>query len=675
MKRSGYNLKVIILVLLFAVLNISMMAQQPVKEWHFERTDSNNISGFFRHVGGVSGDALKFDGFTTEVIIPEEDISVEGSAFSVEAWVALGAYPWNKAPVLARENREITGFFFGIDSHGRIGFQLSDGSSTWHECWSEIPENKKVGMELKRWYHVACTFSREEGMRVYINGRLSASNSKPKRYTEADNIPYRSGRNNRKLAPTDPVRAWATFPSWYSLDGIIDEMKIYDESLNADIIKRHYGSCEKLPEPEFEDRRFPSVKPSGRFGANYTRLRYYEGWDRLWPVGPHSDVVIQFDRLPIKVMFWRGTRYSACWVTENGKWMADQSRETGGNWFLSQGSSDDFVTGCVEHMSDVQCRSSRVAIIENNDARVVVHWRYLQMDVQFRQIDLKNNSGFGQWADEYYYIYPDGAGIRKLLPGHGGWQETIFLNEPGTRPEDNVDLEAVTLVNMDGVSRTYSWEEGFPKFDLQDAVIHVTNLKSKYKPFIIFREGVRFRVFNGEVRPDYSHFPWWNHWPVAQISSDGRSCIAADRASHSSLSWGFTDENVALYGMTDQSPEELAVLARSWNKPPELIVSKGAESLGYDYTERVYKLTAKEDTGQIDFSIYASEESPLYNLALDISNWMGNEPRLFINDEEIKPGHQFRSGIEYDVEGNARLIVFIEAQYTGKVSLTVKPGG
>ena len=146
MKRSVYNLKVITLVLLFAVMNISLMAQQPVKEWHFERTDSNNISGLFRHVGGVSGDALKFDGFTTEVIIPEEDISVEGSAFSVEAWVALGAYPWNKVPVLARENREITGFFFGIDSHGRIGFQLSDGSSTWHECWSEIPENKKVGM-------------------------------------------------------------------------------------------------------------------------------------------------------------------------------------------------------------------------------------------------------------------------------------------------------------------------------------------------------------------------------------------------------------------------------------------------------------------------------------------------------------------------------------------------
>ncbi|MBN1387565.1 MAG: LamG domain-containing protein [Bacteroidales bacterium] len=663
MKKSGYNLKVIILVLLFAVINISLIAQKAVKEWHFEKNDIDSIKGYYDYAEGVSGDALKFDGFTTEVIIPEEEVSLTGSGFSIEAWVALGAYPWNKVPLLARENKEITGFFFGIDSHGRVGLQLSDGSSTWHECWSEIPEGKKVGLELKKWYHVACTFNRQDGMKVFVNGGLSASNNNTKRLTMASDIPYRAGRNNRKLAPTDPVRAWATFPSWYSLDGIIDELKLYNESLDPDIINQNYKAFDKLPEPAFEDRRFPSVKPSGRFGANYTKLEYYEGWDRLWPVGPHSDVVVQFEKLPVRVMFWRGTRYSACWVTENGKWMADQSRETGGNWFLSQGSSDEFVTGCVEHMSDVQCRSSRVAIIENNDARVVVHWRYLQMDVRFRQIDLSDNSGFGQSADEYYYIYPDGVATRKLLPGHGGWQETIFLNEPGTRPEDNVHLEAVTLVNMDGVSRTYSWEEGFPEFDLQDAVIQVTNLKSDYKPFIIFREGVRFRAFNGEVRPEYSHFPWWNHWPVAQISSDGRYCIAADRASHSSLSWGLTDEDVALYGMTDKPAGKLALLARSWNNPPELKTGDDvAKSDGYDYTERIYKLKVKKKGSEVVFNLEASEDSPICNPAFEISNWGDDKVRLYVNGREINESSELRYGIEYDVEGNTKLIVFVEMQ-------------
>ena len=646
---------------------------EAVAKWSFEKPHSLEIQGNYQYVNGVYGDALKFDGFTTSLMLEPEDAPETGSEFSVEAWIALGAYPWNNVPVLAQENRMITGYFFGIDSRGRLGFNLSDGSSTWHECWSGLDEEGKVGLELKKWYHIAGTFSRNEGTKVYINGQLAGSNPSPSRLVQAKDIPATIGRNNRPLPPTDPVRAWATFPSWYSLDGIIDEMKVYDRALTAEIIARHADLAERENSPPFGERKFPTVKPSGRFGATYTTLKYYDEWDNLWPVGPHADVVVQFDQSPVKVMFWRGTRYSACWVSENGKWMADQSRETGGNWFLSEGSSDDFVTGCVEHMSDVQCRSSRVAIIENNPARVVVHWRYLQMDVKFRQVDLDDQSGFGQWADEYYFIYPDGVAMRKLLPGHGGWQETIFLNEPGTRPEDNVDMEAITLVNMKGESRSYSWEEGFPKFDLQDAVIQMTNLKSDYRPYTIFREGVRFRVFNGEVRPEYSHFPWWNHWPVAQISSDGRSCIAADRASHSSLSWGFTDEDVALYGMTELPAEDLVMLARSWNKPPSLSPEPGHFTCeGYDYTERIYKFTSEKKNSGIAFKLNASAGSPIYNPSFEINNWGAAVPRLFVNGKEIPAGDQFRYGIEYDVEGKSRLIVYMQHQSTKSTSFEIK---
>ena len=191
------------------------------------------------------------------------------------------------------------------------------------------------------------------------------------------------------------------------------------KELSKEEIFKQYTSLEPEHEPPFESRKFPTVKSSGRFGANYTRLKFYPEWDAIWPPGDYMDVVVQFDELPTKVMFWRGTRYSACQVTENGKWMADQSRETGSNWFLGEDSRDNIPTGCVEHMSDVQCRSSRVTIIENNDARILVNWRYLQMDVKFRQLDLPNETGFGEWGNEYYYIYPDGVTFRKVLPGRG----------------------------------------------------------------------------------------------------------------------------------------------------------------------------------------------------------------------------------------------------------------
>ena len=482
-----------------------------------ERVLSECIQGDFYKVGGlpvvvpgVCGNAIKFDGFSSYiegvptlpiVQIEEDEFEPEiPREISIEAWVALGAYPWNWAPILTIGKYKITGFYFGIDSRGRIGFHVSDATSVWHECNSSINPKTLLGMELKKWFHVAGTYSPEKGLAVYINGESAGS------YNQFDfdyGIAYssleegfRMGMNREPLPPTDPIRDWATYPSRYSLDGIVDELKVYPKALAAKEIKELYKSVKPENKPEFAPRRFPKVKHSGRFGANYTRLKFYPEWDALWPVGDHMDVVVQFDEIPINVMFWRGTRYSACWVSENGKWMADQSRETGNNWFLSQGPREEMPTGCIEHMSDTQCRSSRVSIIESNDARVVVNWRYLQMDVKFRQKDLPNNAGFGEWGNELYTIYPDGVCVRHVLPGRGGWQETILLNEPGTRPEDNIELEACTLLNMKGESKTYSWEHGYPEFDLKDAVIQLTHFKSRYKPFMIFREGGRFEVFN-----------------------------------------------------------------------------------------------------------------------------------------------------------------------------------
>jgi len=585
-------------------------------------------------------------------------------SISIEAWVSLGAYPWNWAPILTIGKYKVTGFYFGIDSRGCPGFHMSDATSVWHECNAPVNPETKTGMKLHTWYHVVGTYDPRDGLAIYINGELAGTYNDFEfdygiAYSNLDEG-FRMGMNREALAPTDPIRDWATYPSRYSLDGIVDELKIYKVALDANEVKNLYTNTIPENQPQFEARKFPSVKPSGRFGANYTRLSYYSEWDALWPAGENLDVVVQFDELPVKTMFWRGTRYSACWVSENGKWMADQSRETGNNWFLSQGSRDEMPTGCIEHMSDVQCRSSRVSIIESNDARVVINWRYLQMDVKFRQKDLPNNTGFGEWGNELYYIYPDGAGVRKVLPGRGGWQETILLNEPGTRPEDNIELEACKLLNLKGESKSYSWENGYPEFDLDDAVIQVINLKSEYKPFLIFREGGGFEVFNLEVRPEYSHFPWWNHWPVAQINSDGRSAFAPDRAAHSSLSWGDPNGEAALYGMTNKDDQHILSLARSWNHPPALrLKGNSFENRGYDYTQRAYMLECRDAKEVLEFSLEGSQDSPVHNPAFVISNWKGGKIGLIMEGEEVPEGKSFRQGLEYKVDGSADLVVWI----------------
>ena len=365
------------------------------------------IYGLAKYVPGVKGTAFKFDGFSSYIegtpdIKGEDDELEIPREISVEAWVALGAYPWNWAPILTIGKYKITGFYFGIDSRGRVGFHMSDATSVWHECNSKLNPKTKAGMDLNRWYHVVGTYSPENGLKIYVNGILHNTYTDFQFdygivYSNLDKG-FRMGMNREMLAPTDPIRDWATYPSRYTLDGIIDELKVHKKELSSETIKDLYTWVEPANPPEFAPRNFPTVKSDGRFSANYTRLQFYPEWDALWPVGDYMDVVVQFDEIPVNLMFWRGTRYSPCWVSENGKWMADQSRETGNNWFLSKGSRDEMPTGCIEHMSDTQCRSSRVAIISDNNARKVVNWRYLQMDVKFRQKDLPNNTGFGEWG-------------------------------------------------------------------------------------------------------------------------------------------------------------------------------------------------------------------------------------------------------------------------------------
>jgi len=54
--------------------------------------------------------------------------------------------------------------------------------------------------------------------------------------------------------------------------------------------------------------------------------------------------------------------------------------------------------GCAEHMADKRGRFNHVRLIENTEARVVVHWRYAAIDVGYVF------PGMDIWADEYYTI-------------------------------------------------------------------------------------------------------------------------------------------------------------------------------------------------------------------------------------------------------------------------------
>ena len=679
----------------------------PVAWWKFDQENSrrvidqvsntgDSIEGNFKLVGGVVGRALKFDGFTTVIRRPSEKVPKISGSFSCEAWVAAATYPWNWCPILAQERKEEEGFYFGIGPQGQAGIFASVGG-----IWQKLESKSKI--KLRKWTHVVATFEEKSGFKIYIDGNLSGQLKVSGLFTAASKSDLYIGMNREMTAPSNPVREYATMPAWFSFDGIFDEIRIYDGVLAPAAVMGIFAAHSDLLPPDIPERFMPAG-PSGpgRFGAYYTKLKFYEEWDALFRVGDYTDVVVQFDNSPVKVVFWRGTRYSPAWVMENGQWMADQSAE----YF-------DTINGCFEHMIDPHCLYSHVRIIENTPARVVVHWRYIPVSVRKQLSQVDEKSGWSDCVDEYYTFYPDGIGIRKVVQYTSGEplgpSEAIAFCQPGTTPEDNVNLDAMTLVNLKGESHVYSWANGAPVFkkgeNPPDPVIQIVNLKSKNKPFMIFEPGNNMAVYGIEQRPDASHFPWWNHWPVAQLPSDGRYCQAPDRASHFSLALGgppFHDSDgkvikaresgsegslnqadpklktvntywsAWIYGASSQSPEELAALARSWAQPPAVkLAGDGFSGGGYDLTQRAYVLECADNKAErLEIELFASDESPVVNACFVVKGWNPGEVSVQLDGRVLDKKTEYRTGINRNLEKDDLVLwISMKSNKTSKIAV------
>lgn len=434
----------------------------------------------------------------------------------------------------------------------------------------------------------------------------------------------------------------------------------------------------------------------GPFGANYANLKYSPEWDKYWRVGDHPDIVVRFNNGGHKFVFWRGTSYIPCWVTDTDVWYTNEFVER-------RGHHSPNTEGCVEPMSDKQCRYSHVRIIESNDARVIVHWRYAPIDVNYEHPFTDPETGWSDWVDEYYVIYPDAVGIREITVQSNGldkwieFQEAIVVNQPGTLPDQNIELGAVSVGNMKGESKTYYWtEDGGPEFNENPPHSNMfkINLKAALQPFALVAppktDGNLITSYEGHGRN--SNFNWWDHWPVSQDASDGRGAKSADNPSHSSLCHFALPNNstahwepyaegdgwvtkLMMHGMTDKKVEELVPLGKSWLNASELKVDgDGFESKGYDQRQMAY-VVACNDPGKsmsLKFSLEANEESPVVNPAFVIKNWGSVDAELSIDGKKVARGDNFRYGITNGLE-STDLIVWIKKESDKPVSITITP--
>jgi hypothetical protein len=657
---------------------------------------------------GVSGTALGFDGYTTVLSIPATQAPKITGSLTLEGWVAIGAYPWNWAPIV--QQGEEARYFLGIGPHATAGFGVEANGK-----WVALASDQKL--DRNRWYHLAATYDANSNqLALYIDGEEVAKGDARKLDSRFEDLggpiievldgtlKVTGYTTDYEKAPADLASAYpldvkvgqgrprpasdpalsASGGNTYSLDGILDEVKVYRRALSAKAVRESYEGIHPgavvINKPDMEERSLPKARNTGEFGAYYSRLHFYDNWDNMWRFGLYTDVVVEFDDHPSKFIFWRGTNHIPMILNDKDQWYTNAFNET---WAKSGG------TGCQEPMSDNRSLTNYTRIIENTEARIVLQWRYPLQDVDCIYANYNKNTGWYDVADWYYYIYPDGIATKRMhLWTHGDrdheWQESEVVHGPNQRPEDNIKtVGTLTMANIKGESHIYSYADGAPRSTNKPAEkqIQILHLTGKYSPFTIGDFKYSYCLSHPLIIYPYSAFPTWNHWPVGQIASDGRKLTFPDRVSHSSLVHHWWDPyadvlpedsptpyyaKTLMEGMTDKSAMELIPLAKSWLKPAQFRVHSGASDARYVSPERAYVMTAQDS--EISLTVDASEESPVVNLALEVNNWNTAEKgEVTVNGMVVKA----KQGISRDMRGVFKNVIFIELESNQAMNIDI----
>jgi hypothetical protein len=410
-------------------------------------------------------------------------------------------------------------------------------------------------------------------------------------------------------------------------------------------------------------------------------------------------VEVHFDLVPTMMRF--SMPCYPCMVTENNIHYSNGWTET----------YDPKASSSCEVLWDREARYARMWIESQNPSRIIVRVRAALADPDGRiaHNDIPSGSpyGKGDWTDEWYYIYPDGTHTRhvRIYTGlaaqsltvtdetFGGiqpvreippsvvheFQEDFIFGVKGHMPKDDIDLAPVTLIMMDGRSKTISYQP-YPKDfgAFLEANIKVVNLKSQYKPFIIF---LPYGVENEPYPPEGELPHVFQTWP--RRGENGYSTSLG----HTLNWWHYRRtenilEQVYLSGMTkaDDPKDELLALAQSWVRPPQLKGS-GIQPMykvqTYDPTQRAYILSCGEK-GARKFELTLAEAAQgdkkvfIENPAFVFKDWGTSEVEIKADGKPLELGKDYRVGYEQTHTGSD-LILWLKIKSTKKVSFDISP--
>jgi hypothetical protein len=423
-----------------------------------------------------------------------------------------------------------------------------------------------------------------------------------------------------------------------------------------------------------------------------------ESGQRFYAAGPQSPISPPPNGFIINV-FFRDKPYRmafdpphfAGYVTDSGIGFANEWAET------------SYRNECYEVGFDP---GATMWIEQAHPARVVVRsrgsLRSNKGEIARANLPSRSPYGPGDWSDEWFYIYPDGVSTRVVQIYTGAaksaqafWgregevfetQETFVVGYThGHQPPDDIEINAVSLVNALGAAKTVNFSQ-YPadKNLFPGANIQIVNLRhGGCHPFTVVPAG------NVEIRPYYGP-------PIDHEHVNVTKFVTWPRTSHFEgpytsalthiINWHWFEKTtnrlvqVYLCGLSQaSSPQNRAAeclrLARSWQYAPSVQIKNGAYRYdGYSMKERAFEFSPiRTNEAFVSFVILASPSHPVVNPAFVLKDWPEcSSLEMTINGRVASEAKDYQFGFESTREGPSHMVLWHEGVYASNVDISVR---
>ncbi len=231
---------------------------------------------------GVEGGSLLFDGCSTCIAWPAEDLCLSGTSVTVSVWVAPRAFEWDDPDAAEQGNAHLTailgqyykpgkeGILLGYQRFGRLCVEIGTGDH-WYTLWAD--DERLVRNE---WNHVAAVFDGEAGkVSLYLNGAEATSMDIP-----AGSC-IEPARNESLLIGKNAYGEQIGAGNFQMFCGLMDELKVFDRALDAQEIAA-------LAAPDVPVIDYNDIAPENILTGDPWKTQYHGGPYQHWMNEPHA---------------------------------------------------------------------------------------------------------------------------------------------------------------------------------------------------------------------------------------------------------------------------------------------------------------------------------------------------------------------------------------------------